>query len=149
MVDGGKGQLNIAVAVLKELGLDRNFQILSIAKKDEMKGETIDKIYKPGQVNPVNMGREGDLLLFLQRIRYEAHRFAITFHRRRRSVTFMRSALDTIPGIGQKRKKALLKHFKSIKKIRAATLEELSAVPGMNRSVAENVLTRISDEESI
>ena len=61
----------------------------------------------------------------------------------------MRSALDTIPGIGPKRKKALLKHFGSIKKIRAATLEELSAVPGMNRSVAENVLTRISDEESI
>lgn len=149
MVDGGKGQLNIAVAVLKEMGLDGNFQILSIAKKDEEKGETQDKIYKPGQVNPVNMGREGDLLLLLQRIRDEAHRFAISFHRRRRSMTFMRSALDTIPGIGQKRKKALLKHFGSIKKIRAATLEELSAVPGMNRSVAENVLTRISDEESI
>lgn len=143
MVDGGKGQLNIAVAVLKEFGLDKNFQILSIAKKDEKKGETIDKIYKPGRVNPVNMGREGDLLLFLQRIRDEAHRFAITFHRRRRSVTFMRSALDAVPGIGQKRKKALLKHFGSIKKIRAATLEELSAVPGMHRSVAENVLNHI------
>jgi excinuclease ABC subunit C len=64
-------------------------------------------------------------------------------------MAFLRSALDTIPGIGQKRKKALLKHFGSIKKIRAATLEELSAVPGMNRKAAENVLTRISDEESI
>jgi excinuclease ABC subunit C len=149
MVDGGKGQLNIAIAVLKELGLDGNFQILSIAKKDEEKSETQDKIYKPGQVNPVNLGREGDLLLFLQRIRDEAHRFAITFHRRRRSMAFIRSALDTIPGIGQKRKKSLLKHFGSIKKIRAATLEELSAVPGMNRKAAENVLTRISDEQSI
>ena len=140
MVDGGKGQLNIAVAVLKALDLYGKFEILSIAKKDEKKGETQDKIYKPGQANPVNLDRQGHLLLFLQQIRDEAHRFAISFHRKLRSMTFMRSALDTIPGVGTKRKKVLLKHFGSIKKIRAATLEELSAVPGMNRKVAENVI---------
>lgn len=140
MVDGGKGQLNIAVAVLKALDLHGKFEILSIAKKNEKKGETQDKIYKPGQANPVNLGREGHLLLFLQKIRDEAHRFAISFHRKLRSMTFMRSALDTIPGVGTKRKKVLLKHFGSIKKIRAATLEELGAVPGMNRKVAENVI---------
>jgi excinuclease ABC subunit C len=140
MVDGGKGQLNIAVAVLKALGLYGKLEILSIAKKDEKKGETQDKIYKPGQANPVNLGRQGHLLLFLQQIRDEAHRFAISFHRKLRSATFMRSVLDTIPGVGTKRKKVLLKHFGSIKKIRGATLEELSAVPGMNRKVAESVI---------
>ena len=78
-------------------------------------------------------------MLFLQRIRDESHRFALSFHRKRRRKAFIRSALDTIPGIGKKRKALLLKHFKSIKKVRAATLEELSALPGINRKLAENV----------
>ena len=139
IVDGGRGQLNIALSVIKELKLEGKFEIISIAKKDEKKGETSDKVYKPGRVNPVSFGREGDLLLFLQRIRDEAHRFAISFHRKRRSMTSIRSALDAVPGIGKKRKETLLKHFGSIKKIQAATLEELSALPGMNRSVAKAV----------
>jgi excinuclease ABC subunit C len=139
MVDGGKGQLNIAVSVIKALNLEHNFQIISIAKKDDKKGETKDKIYKPGQVNPVNLGREGDILLFLEKIRNESHRFAISFHRKRRSKTFMYSALDSIPGVGKQRKATLLKHFKSIKNIRAATLEEMRALPGLNRKVAEDI----------
>jgi excinuclease ABC subunit C len=139
MVDGGKGHLNIAVSVIKELKLDGHFAIIGIAKKDDQKRETHDKIYKPGQANPVNLGREGDLLLFLQSIRDEAHRFAISFHRQRRLKTMLRSDLDSIPGIGKKRKAALLIHFGSIKKIKAATIEELSAVPGISRNVAENV----------
>jgi len=139
IIDGGKGHLNIAVAVIKELKLDGNFTIIGIAKKDAKKGEIHDKIYKPRQANPVNMGRQGDLLLFLQRIRDEAHRFAISFQRKRRSKAMLRSALDSIPGVGKKRKAALLKHFKSIKKIRGATVEELSAVPGISPKVAENV----------
>ncbi len=102
-----------------------------------------DKIYKPGRVNPVNFGKERELLLFLQRIRDEAHRFAISFHRKRRGKSSMRSVLDAIPGIGKKRKQILLKHFRSIKKIRAATIEELSAVPGMNRKTAEEVANRL------
>jgi excinuclease ABC subunit C len=133
MIDGGKGQLNIAAAVIEALKLDETFEILSIAKKDEKKGETQDKIYRPGRINPVNLDRTGDVLLFLQRI----------------SMTFKRSVLDAIPGVGAKRKKALLKHFGSVKKIRAATLEDLSAVPGMNRRVAGNVLRTFNPDPNL
>jgi excinuclease ABC subunit C len=144
MVDGGKGQLNIAVSVIESMKPQPTFQLISIAKKNQSKGETQDKIYKPGQVNPVNMGRGGEALLFLEKIRDKSHEFAISFHRQRRGKTFIRSALDSIPGVGKKRKAALLKHFKSIKNIRAATLEELSALPGMNRHVAESVKKALS-----
>ncbi len=137
LVDGGKGQLNIAVAVLGELKLTGRFDVVAIAKKDEKRKETLDKIFTPGRVNPINFGREGDLLLFLQRIRDEAHRFAVSFHRRRRAGNAVQSLLDTVPGIGRVRKKNLLRHFKSIKKIRAASLEEISELPGMNTKVAE------------
>ena len=139
MVDGGKGHLNVAVSVIESLELDQTFQIISIAKKNEIKGETQDKIYKPGQVNPINMGRGGEPLLFLDKIRDKSHEFAISFHRQRRGKRFIHSALDSIPGVGKKRKLTLLTHFKSIKRIRAATVEELSALPGMNRHVAESV----------
>jgi excinuclease ABC subunit C len=139
MVDGGKGQLSIAVSVIASLKLEKNIQLISIAKRNEKKGETQDKIYKPGQANPVNLGREGDLILFLERIRDEAHRFAISFHRKRRIKTLMHSSLDSIQGVGEKRKLILLKHFKSIKKIRAATLEELSALPGISYKLAKKI----------
>ena len=139
MVDGGKGQLNIAVAVMKELKLMGEFEIIGIAKKDERKGEIQDKIFKPGRSNPMNFGRDGDVLLFLQRIRDEAHRFAISFHRKRRTKDALGSVLDTIPGIGKKRKTLLFQHFKSIKDIRTASLEELSALPGINRRLAEEI----------
>ncbi len=149
MVDGGKGQLNIAVSVIESFKLEQTFQIISIAKKNESKGETQDKIYKPGQVNPVNMGRGGEPLLFLERIRDKSHGFAISFHRKRRGKRFIRSALDSIPGVGKKRKATLLTHFKSIKKIRAATLEELSALPGINRNVAKSVKKALNSEVRI
>ncbi len=144
MVDGGKGQLNIALAVIKELNLGGKFELIGIAKKDETKGETRDKIFKPGRANPLSFGREGDLLLFLQRIRDEAHRFAITYHRKRRQKRSLRSALDSIPGVGKKRKTILLQHFKSIKNIRAAGLEEIRALPGFNRNLAESVQKALS-----
>ena len=148
VVDGGKGQLNIAVSVVKDLKIKGKFEIIGIAKKDEKKGELLDKIFKPGRANPVNFGKERDLLLFLQRVRDEAHRFAISFHRKRRGKASIRSVLDTIPGIGKKRKQILLKHFKSIKKIRTATVEELSAVPGISRRSAEAVSNRIRGTEA-
>ncbi len=146
MVDGGKGQLNIAVSVLTSLELEKKIQLISIAKKIGEKGEVQDKIYKPGQVNPVNLGREGDLILFLERIRDEAHRFAISFHRQRRSKTLMHSSLDSIQGVGKKRKLILIKHFKSIKKIRAATPEELSALPGISHKIAEKIKNSLNSE---
>jgi excinuclease ABC subunit C len=139
MVDGGKGQLNIALAVIKELALEDQFQVIAIAKKDEMRGETRDKIFLPFRANPVVFGKDADLLLFLQRIRDEAHRFAITFHRQRRMKTALQSELDAIPGIGRKRKGILLKHFKSMQKIREASIEELYALPGISRATADAV----------
>jgi len=139
MVDGGKGQLNIALAVIKELALEGQFQIIAIAKKDEKKGEIRDKIFIPRRINPLVFGKDADLLLFLQRIRDEAHRFAITFHRKRRIKTSLQSELDAIPGIGRKRKAILLKHFKSTKKIREANINELNSLPGISRSTAEAV----------
>ena len=144
MVDGGKGQLNIAVAVVKDLNLMGAFEMIGIAKKDEKRGETQDKIFRPGRANPISFGREGDLLLFLQRIRDEAHRFAIRFHRKRRTKTAMGSVLDTIPGIGKKRKAMLFKHFKSVNNIRAASLEELTVLPGINRRLAEEIQRSLS-----
>jgi len=147
MVDGGKGQLSIAVAVLTSLKLEKKIQLISIAKKNDKKGEIQDKIYKSGQANPVNLGREGDLILFLERIRDESHRFAISFHRKRRSKTLMHSSLDSIQGVGEKRKLILLKHFKSIKKIRAATLEELSALPGISYKIAEKIENSLKASE--
>ena len=148
MVDGGKGQLNIAVAVVRELNLIDKFDIIGIAKKDEKKGETQDKIFKPGRANPLNFGRDEDLLLFLQRIRDEAHRFAISFHRQRRGKAALQSALDLIPGVGKKRKAALLRHYKSIKNIRAADPEEIGALPGFNRSVARSILEVLHEPKS-
>lgn len=146
MVDGGKGQLNIALAIIKELGLEGQFELIAIAKKDEKKGEIQDKIFKPHRTNPIVFGKDRDLLLFLQRIRDEAHRFAITFHRKRRTKTALQSELDAIPGIGQKRKAILLKHFKSIKKIREANINELNALPGINRSAAQAVHRYLNSE---
>lgn len=139
MVDGGKGQLNIALAIIRELGLEGQFELIAIAKKDEKKGENQDKIFKPHRSNPIVFGKDRDLLLFLQRIRDEAHRFAITFHRKRRTKTALKSELDAIPGIGKKRKAILLKHFKSIKKIREANINALNALPGITPSAAKAV----------
>ena len=139
MVDGGKGQLNIALAIIKELDLEGQFELIAIAKKDEKKGEIEDKIFKPHRTNPIVFGKNRDLLLFLQRIRDEAHRFAISFHRKRRIKTGLQSELDAIPGIGQKRKAILLKHFKGIKKIREANIDELNALSGISHSTAQAV----------
>jgi excinuclease ABC subunit C len=147
MVDGGKGQLNIARAVLDSLGLTGAFQLIGIAKKDEAKGETADKIFLPGRSNPVNFGKDADLLLFLQRIRDEAHRFAIGFHRRRRNQGTLQSRLDAIPGIGRQRKKTLLTHFGGTRQLAQASLEEICALPGMNRKVAEAVVKTFSGGE--
>ena len=144
MVDGGKGQLNIAVAVIRDLGIEGKFDIVGIAKKDEKKGEVRDKIFQPGRANPLGFGREGELLLFLQRVRDESHRFAVSFHRKRRTQKSLQSALDTIPGVGPKRKATLLKQFKTIKNIRAANLDEIRSLPGFNRRTAESIIEALS-----
>jgi excinuclease ABC subunit C len=139
MVDGGRGQLSIALAVIRELALAEQFDTIAIAKKDEKKGQTQDKIFKPHRANPIAFGKDADLLLFLQRIRDEAHRFAISFHRKRRSKAALQSELDGIPGVGKTRKTILLKHFNSIKKIREASIEQLNALPGIPSATAEAI----------
>ena len=136
VLDGGKGQLGVAAAVIQDLQLTAQFSMIGIAKKDEERGEKQDKIYKPGRANPIQFGRDNDLLLFIQRIRDEAHRFAITYHRKRRHQRALASVLDPIPGIGKKKKEQLLRHFKSVDGIRDATLEELIELPGINHRLA-------------
>jgi excinuclease ABC subunit C len=139
LVDGGKGQLGAALAVIADLQLGGRMDVAGIAKKDPARGEAQDKVFRPGRSNPVHFGREGDLLLFLQRVRDEAHRHAVAFHRRRRRASTLASALDAIPGIGQRRKAQLLAHFGSFEALRAATLAELSALPGFNRKLAATI----------
>ena len=140
MVDGGKGQLGIAQAVVSELNLQRPPELIAIAKKDEKREQKHDKIFLPNRANPVQFGRDSDLLLFLQHIRDEAHRFAIDYHRRRRKKNTLQSALDSIPGVGPRRKEQLLRRFKSVKKIREASAEDLSQLPGISTDLAEKIL---------
>ncbi|MCC6803576.1 MAG: excinuclease ABC subunit UvrC [Anaerolineae bacterium] len=130
MVDGGKGQLGIAVEVLTEFDLLDKVPVVSLAKQFE-------ELYLPGQSAPVILPRRSDALYLVQRIRDEAHRFAITSHRQRRNKIGMVSRLESIPGVGPAKRKALLKAFdNSIDAIRAASPEELTAVPGINSKLA-------------
>lgn len=130
IVDGGKGQLNAALEALDEVGME--LPICGLAKENE-------EIFLPGRPDPILLPRDSQGLYLVQRIRDEAHRFAITFHRSTRSRNTFKSQLDTIPGIGPARKKALLRAFGSLKGIREASIDELVAVDGINKSVAENV----------
>jgi len=145
MVDGGKGHLNVAESVLRGLGLHGSFDLISIAKKSVEHGETEDKIYTPGRKNPVNFRKDPTALLFLQRIRDEAHRYVITYHRKRRLMTYRRSALEGISGIGPKRRSQLLRHFGSMKGIRAASVEELRAVSGMTAPAAQSLFEALRE----
>lgn len=137
LIDGGKGQLNIARDVLSEIGLFGKVDLASIAKGRE-EGEA-DRIYIPGRKNPIPLSKKSGELLFLMRIRDEAHRFAISYHKRLRTKRVLQSALDSIPGIGNKRKFLLLKHFGSISNIKGASVEEIKSIPGMNRKIAQEL----------
>ncbi len=133
MVDGGKGQLNVAVEVLKEFSLFGRVPVVSLAKQFE-------EVYVPGSSAPIILGRRSDALYLVQRVRDEAHRFAITTHRAKRAKLGMVSQLEAIPGVGPAKRKALLKAFgNSISAIRAASIEELATVPGINRKLAETI----------
>ncbi len=130
LIDGGKGQLGIAVEVLTEFGLFGKVPVAALAKQFE-------ELYLPGQSAPVILPRRSDALYLVQRVRDEAHRFAITSHRARRNKIGMVSQLEAIPGVGPAKRKALLKAFdNSIDAIRGATAEQLSAVPGINPKLA-------------
>ncbi len=147
MVDGGKGQLNVAAAVARELGLEKAFSIVAIAKKDREKGETEDKIYTLHRADPVRFGREVDLLHLLERIRDAAHRFAVAFHRKRRRARALGSVLDSVPGVGEKRKRLLLTRFKGIEGLRKASLEEIAGLPTMTEKTARAVLETLKEKQ--
>lgn len=131
LIDGGRGQLNAALEVRQELGLD-SIPMVSLAKENE-------EVFIPGDRQPVYIAKDSPALHILQRARDEAHRFAISYHQKLRHKEAITSALDNIPGIGPKRKKALLKNFGSIEAIKEAPLEELSQTEGMTLAVAKKV----------
>ncbi|MGI9952191.1 excinuclease ABC subunit UvrC [Moorellaceae bacterium AZ2] len=128
LIDGGRGQLNAAREVMRRLGVE-DIPTFSLAKEEEL-------LYREEEASPLELPRDSAALRLLQRLRDEAHRFAITFHRQRRLKRTLTSVLDDIPGVGPKRKRSLLRHFGSLENIRRASVEELSRVEGMNRAVA-------------
>ena len=139
LVDGGKGHLAVVKRVLDRLENLDVPEVISIAKQDERRQEKHDKIYVPGRKNPVRLSADHPVLLLMMRIRDEAHRRAITYHRRLRRKNLMESDLDLIPGIGVNRKKLLLKHFKGIDGLANASLSALVSVPGINRRLANDI----------
>jgi excinuclease ABC subunit C len=132
IIDGGKGQLNAALEVLDEFELRDAVAIVGLAKREE-------EIFLPGISESVMLPRNSQALFLIQRVRDEAHRFGLTYHRQLRGKSAVHSGLDEIDGIGPKRRKALLKKFGSLEAIRQASIEELLAVPGMTRSTAEKL----------
>jgi len=134
LVDGGRGQANVAAEVLREAELA--IPLLGLAKREEA-------LHLPGRPDPLLLPRDSVALYLLQRIRDEAHRFAVTYHRSRRGKEGVSSRLDAIPGIGPRRRTALLKQFGSLEALRRASEEELAAIPGMNRAVARALKERL------
>jgi len=135
IIDGGKGQLAYAREVMQTLGL-AHIPTFGLAKDEEL-------LCEEGRAEWIELPRGSQELFLLQRVRDEAHRFAISYHRKLHAKAAIHSRLDEIPGIGPKRKKALLKHFGSIKRIRSAGLEEIASVSGFNRDLAERVLEHL------
>ncbi|OPX06060.1 excinuclease ABC subunit UvrC [Mycobacterium sp. AT1] len=132
VVDGGAPQVNAAAAVLEELGIT-DVAVIGLAKR-------LEEVWVPGQPDPVIMPRNSDGLYLLQRVRDEAHRFAITYHRSKRSKRMTASALDSVRGLGEHRRKALVTHFGSVARLKDATVEEITAVPGIGVATANAVL---------
>jgi excinuclease ABC subunit C len=136
IIDGGAGQLSVASAVLAELGID-DLAVCAIAKGPERNAGR-ERIFLPDR-EPLVLPPADPVLYFLQRLRDEAHRFAIGGHRTKRSKRLIRSPLDDIPGVGARRKKALLHHFGSARAVAQAGRADLEAVPGISRGVADKV----------
>ena len=146
LIDGGKGQLGVLTAVLDDFSLTDNIGAVGIAKSRvlaNVRGKVVERseerFFLPGRKNPVHFRSGSACLFLLERLRDEAHRFAITYHRKLRNKAGLRSSLEDIPGVGPARRKALLKYFGSLKKIRSATLEELKQLPGLSEALAETI----------
>lgn len=144
IIDGGKGQLNAALEALAEIEEKTGSQvidaidIMGLAKKQE-------EIYKPGESQPILLPRRCQTLYLLQRVRDEAHRFAITFHRKLRAKRSLTSELDNLPGIGAARRKLLLDHFGSVSSLKEASADEIAAVPGLGASMAAKIFAKLHE----
>ncbi|NLE81133.1 MAG: excinuclease ABC subunit UvrC [Rhodococcus sp.] len=139
VVDGGLPQVNAAAAVLDELGVT-DVAVVGLAKR-------LEEVWVPGDEDPVILPRASDSLYLLQRVRDEAHRFAITFHRSKRSRRMTASVLDSVRGLGETRRNALVGHFGSVAKLKEATIDEITAVPGVGVSTARAVLEALSGSD--
>jgi excinuclease ABC subunit C len=137
IVDGGKGQLSMAQEVLAEFDLEEEVPLAGLAKREE-------ELFVPGQKASVRLPRRSEALYLVQRVRDEAHRFANTGHRKRRAKVGTASILDSIPGVGPKRRRTLLDHFGSLDDIRKATMEEIASVPGIPVDVAQAVKAHLA-----
>ena len=131
LIDGGKGQLSASVQTLNSLGI-KNQSVVALAKR-------LDEVFLPQRSDPLMIPKGSASLKLLQRIRDEAHRFAVEYHRKLRKKRTIKSELDQIPGVGPARRKVLLKHFRSVEKIKGADLEELLKLEGINKRVAEKI----------
>jgi excinuclease ABC subunit C len=138
VVDGGPPQVTAAQRALDELGID-DVPVCGLAKR-------LEEVWLPGQEDPVILPRTSEGLYLLQRIRDEAHRFAINHHRSRRSKSMVESVLDDVPGLGEVRRKSLLRRFGSLKKLRAATVEEIADVPGIGTRTAEAIVSALGSQ---
>ena len=149
LIDGGKGQLNVARAVFQDLGIE-GLSVVGIAKARNLDqgGRSPERFFLPGRKNPVVLPQNGPVVLYLARIRDEAHRFAVSYHRRRRAKALKAGPLTQIPGIGPKRARVLLTTLGSLKRIQAASQKEIAALPGFNEHLAE-VVKRYLDAVSI
>jgi excinuclease ABC subunit C len=150
VVDGGKGQLNVAVEVLRDLEIG-DVDVVGLAKmrverapRAAVVERSEERVFLPGRVNPVILRRNSNALFLLQRVRDEAHRFAVTYHRLLRSKERLRSVLDSIPGVGSERRRRLLKTFGSVRRIRAASAAEVAAVPGISEGLATTILETLN-----
>jgi excinuclease ABC subunit C len=153
VIDGGKGQLATAVAALTDVGVplggERGVEVIGLAKERELEaGSAPDRIYRRTIKDSIPLRANSPELYVLARIRDEAHRFANTFHRDRRSRQTLRSELDDIPGIGEIRRQRLLKHFGSVRAVRQATIDDLVRAPGMTRKAAEAIASYFAETAS-
>jgi len=147
MVDGGKGQLNQTLAVLKQFGLQGRVPAVGLAK-ESVAGEagSSEKLYLPGRKNPIFLAREPALAGLLDRLRDEAHRFAITYYQKRHRQHALRSRLDAVPGVGPARRRALIRHFGSVQELASASPQEISRVPGISLKLAERIHKELSGQ---
>ncbi|MFB7457601.1 excinuclease ABC subunit UvrC [Streptomyces sp. NPDC056188] len=136
VVDGGQPQVAAAQRALDELGID-DIAVCGLAKR-------LEEIWVPGEDDPVVLPRSSEGLYLLQRVRDEAHRFAITYQRTRRAKRFRSGPLDDVPGLGETRKQALIKHFGSVKRLRSATIDQICGVPGIGRKTAETIAAALA-----